>query len=643
MAQSGGYAGNILYIDLTENSIRKEPLNLDIAKDYIGGLGLNTKLAYDLIKPGTDPLSPENVIVIGTGPLSGTLAPGNGRIFAASKLPNNTIGWAGSGGMSFGCMFKASGYDHIVVKGKAAKPVYLKIFDDDVEICDAKALWGKGVDETTDDLWKEFDRPLGVITIGPSGENLVSFAMSFVDKAGSLGRGGLGAVMGAKNLKAIIVKGTKGVKVSDQKRFRDIYNSLFDRMRKWAPLKKWQELGYVLYSEPMGILSSEFYLEKMKKERIGCISCTGADKDVVQIKEGRFKGFTACTTSAPNLLFPQTVWGLPYDESIKFAAMLDDYGLDVYEFLSLIDFSNKLYSNGIISSDYMDSKIERTFDSLTEWVGKITYRKGFGDILANGLQGVIDKFGEDTKALAPPMTKGLTTYQNPKGPIVWDRLGTSEFGFIVGMRGPHLAAGSSPTYYAKGRPLEEFVTHLDRTGVPDSAVKRILPPPDEWSWGLDAGIVTSDEKMGLNVGRLTRYGEDWFTAFASMGICGKTQVLRFYTAELLAELYSAATGIEISKEELMKSAERAWNLLKVANVKEGFGRDEMPNRWFEKPMFLDYSHGKVEITEEIMSKFVDDYYDERGWNKETGVPTKQKLLELGLNDVAQELERLGKL
>ncbi len=212
-----GYAGSILHVDLTSNETKKEPLNSNIAEKFIGGFGLNAKLLYDSIEPGIDPLSPENAIVLGAGPLVGTIAPGATRIYAASKLPiNNAMGWCGAGGMSFGIMLKNAGYDHIVIKGQAENPVYLKIFDDNVELCDASELWGMGTGETTDKLWNEFGRPLGVTSIGQGGEKLSRISMSFVDRASSLGRGGLGAVMGSKNLKAIITKGTKGISVSDQ-------------------------------------------------------------------------------------------------------------------------------------------------------------------------------------------------------------------------------------------------------------------------------------------------------------------------------------------------------------------------------------------------------------------------------------------
>ena len=632
----GGYAGTILLIDLTRNEVKKEPSTSEPLKDFIGGLGLSVKLAYEHIRPGTEPLSPENTIIIGAGPLVGTLAPGSSRIYAVAKFPiNNAIAWAGAGGMTFGGMLKNTGYDNVVIKGRASKPVYLKIFDDDVEICDAGQLWGKGIEKTCEQLWAEFGWPAGIISIGQAGENLVRFAMASVDNASTLGRGGFGAVMGSKNLKAIIVKGTKGVKVSRRREFMRLVNGLLDRVRRWEHLKEWHEFGFWL---GLPLVPKEMYYE-LNKQRLSCISCPISDKDVVEIKKGRFKGLTKVTTTAINSIIPRLV-GLSLEDSIKCTGTLDDYGIDMFEFFSIIGFVNDLYHHGIITAEHMESKIPLDLESLEKWAGKIANREGFGDILAQGVPGIIDKFGDRSQRFAPPMSKGLSVYSGPTGPLVWDRFGTMELSQMVNPRGAHVAAGGSPTYYAI-RPLEKFRTHLGRMGVPESAVGRILPQPQDWQWGLKLGLVSPEDKVGLNVGRLTRYSEDWFSVLGSLGICARAQINRFYYADLLAELYSAATGIQISKEELMKAGERGWNLLKAANVREGFARrdDSFSERWLrEGSQFVEYT-GKVKISMEIVNKFLDDYYEERGWDVETGTPTKEKLLELGLEGVAEDVVR----
>jgi len=634
----GGYAGNILHVDLTKNEVHKEPVAPELAKTFIGGLGFSVKLAYDHIKPGIEPLSPENTIIIGAGPLVGTIAPGSSRIYAAAKFPiNNAIAWAGAGGMTFGAMLKNAGYDNVVIKGRASRPVYLKIFDDDVEICDAGELWGKGVEETSQQLWTKFSWPAGIIAIGQAGENSVKFAMSFVDNASTLGRGGFGAVMGSKNLKAIIVKGTKGVRVSHPRKFMKLVDGLFQRIKRWEHLDEWHEFGFWL---GLPVVPKEMYYE-LNKRRLSCIGCPIGDKDVVEIKKGKYKGLTKVTTTAINAVTPSLL-GLSVEDSIKCTGTLDDYGMDMFEFFSVVSFVNDLYDQGIITAEYMESKIPFDLESLEKWARKIANREGFGDILAEGLPGIINRFGKESQRFAPPMSKGLSVYSGPTGPLIWNRFGTMEFSQLVNPRGAHVAAGGSPTYYAV-RPLEKFPTHLDRMGVPENAVQRILPQPGDWQWGLKFGLVSPEDKVGLNVGRMTRYSEDWLSVLGSLGVCARAQINRFYYANLLAELYSTATGIQIDKEELMKAGERVWNLLKAANVREGFDRkdDSFSRRWLEeKSQFIEYT-GKVKISLEIADKFLDDYYEERGWDVERGIPTREKLLELGLKDAAKEIARAG--
>jgi aldehyde:ferredoxin oxidoreductase len=205
---TGGFAGHILRVDLTERDITSSPIESRLVEKYIGGLGLTVKLAYDSIKPGTEPLSPQNPIVLGAGALVGTNVPAASRIYAVTKLPaSQTIGWCGAGGVNFGFHFKNAGFDHLIIEGRADHPVFLKIINDRVEICDAARLWGQSIESTCEILWGEHGPSAGVLAIGQAGEHAVSFSMAFVDRIATLGRGGLGAIMGSKNLKALVVMG----------------------------------------------------------------------------------------------------------------------------------------------------------------------------------------------------------------------------------------------------------------------------------------------------------------------------------------------------------------------------------------------------------------------------------------------------
>jgi aldehyde:ferredoxin oxidoreductase len=204
------------------------------------------------------------------------------------------------------------------------------------------------------------------------------------------------------------------------------------------------------------------------------------------------------------------------------------------------------------------------------------------------------------------------------------RLGTMEFEQVVNPKGAHVASGGSPTYVGAGGTIDKFKTHFKRMGIPDSATHRIFSPPLK--------------QMGINVGRLTRYSEDWYTILTNMGLCARAQMNRFYGIDLIVDFYTAVTGLEMTKNSLKISAERTWNLLKILNVREGFSKkdDAFPSEWF-KPLnfgdselpFQDFYGGTL-ITVDIANQLLDDYYDERGWDKFNGIPTREKIKELNL-------------
>ncbi|GAG31164.1 unnamed protein product, partial [marine sediment metagenome] len=221
------------YVNLTSGSITKEPLDPDMARTYIGGAGIINKLAYDLIPPDVDPLSPENAIIIGTGPFNGTMIPGCSEVMIVYKSPLNGSFPHSNGGGYFSHFLKSSGYDHLAVTGQSDKPVYLKIHDADVELCDASDLWGMDVFDTTDELRRRHE-PCSVIPIGQAGENLVNISVTQIDKGGTVGSGGLCAVMGAKKLKAIVaVQGTKAIAVADPKRLQKLVDEILGRVEKY--------------------------------------------------------------------------------------------------------------------------------------------------------------------------------------------------------------------------------------------------------------------------------------------------------------------------------------------------------------------------------------------------------------------------
>jgi len=626
-----GYAGKILFVDLSSGEVESKPLDMADAKLYLGGLGLNNKLAYDLIEPGNDALAPENPIIIGAGPLIGTMVPGAARIIGTSKFPLSGAISAGSGSMTFGFNMKRAGFDNIVITGKAEKPVYVLIEDDNVRTLDASDLWGKDNYEAVDALWSRHGR-CASISIGQAGENLVKFSLALVDKMATIGRAGFGAVMGSKNLKAILVRGTGGIRVADPKGFMHEVDSLFDRAKKFK---------YHAASVAYGILNAggSFMLgedgpyglnayNKIKKDRIACPSCFIADKDSLVIPDGEFAGMKIYTHSF-GMIAQTAMKGMIPDcaKAARIVNMQNRYGLGQQEFEALFDLLIEATEKGALREDQVGA-ISRDYDTMHDLIEKIVFRKGFGDILAEGWMATIEEFGLEPAQFASHI-KGLATHYDPR-----ERgLGTMEFEELVNPRGGHHQSGGSPSYN-QGAPAEMFERHADRMGAPPEAVGRIMDSP-----------------LGVNMARLTRYSEDWFSVFDSLGICIRSQNNRFYSADICARLFSTATGIQMDKTDIMEAGERVWNLYKALNWREGFDRkdDQPPDKWFE-PLkaaggefeMKDYFQTRT-LTRKDLEELLDDYYDERGWDPATGCPSRETLGRLGLDYVIEDFEARGLL
>lgn len=591
----GGFAGKLLFVDLGKHVISTKPVDEDLAVDYVGGLGVCIKLASDLIPPGIAPLSPESVFVLGTGPLVGTNLPSASRVYVVSKLPaSKTVGWCGAGGYAFGAQLKYAGYDHIIVKGMSHTPVYLYIEDERIEIRDASDLWGLGVEAAYNLICTKHKGPIGVLTIGPAGENKSTLSMAFVDRISTLGRGGFGAVMGSKNLKAIVVKGKGRLKVADHKRFNAISRSVINAIKEYPHLREWQDMG-MYKAFPMGPLDD--YM-RMKVRRAACVSCPVGCKDIVRIPEGPHAGLKKHTSSAINLLTPifygiKDIW-----DSVRLVTELDNYGLDMFEFFSLMGFARKLLTSGIIQLETNEPEIEmKSLSSMMAWAKKVAHREGTGDLLADGILSAAERIGSGAKEHVGILIKGIKPYVGPGSALSWDRFGTMELGQVLDPRGPHVGSGGSPTYFSL-RPLNVFPKHLKRMGVPDSAIIRILGPNCEQ----------------LNVGRLLRYSHAWFATLGSLGICARGQINRFYSADICAEAYESATGIPASKQELARRVNRIWKNLRDINAREGWddSHEKFPEEWFGESGFKDYVTGEP-LTMDQAEMMKRDYYSEWGW------------------------------
>jgi aldehyde:ferredoxin oxidoreductase len=628
-----GYAGRILYVDLSSKKIKKEKLGEELIRNYLGNLGINTKLAYDLIKPGTDPLSSENRIILGTGPLGGTVAPACSRSNANYKSPLTHLFGSANSGDSVGLMLKFAGYDHLVISGKAKRPVYLKIDDDEVQFLDASHLWGKDVFETTDTLWAELG-DYWVNCIGPAGENLVNFAASVTNKHSLYGRTGIGAVMGSKNLKAIAARGTKAITVADRKRFMKIVEGLLEKIKTSPATELWREFGFVVafpayggtglfercnYAEGFADLAKAFSKEEYRshvvKRAYACPGCPVGCKQVVEIKDGKYAGLNYRVAALGSQVGYHNQAGVEdWDEVVKCVELENKYGLDSTSLGSTVGFAVELYKRGIMTKKDTDGmELDWGGETTRALIEKIVRREGIGDILADGVKAAAEKFGPEAHQYAGHL-KGLEITLGVRG-----RLSTENFGEFTNPRGGHLERSPSLTFVP--RKPKVFPPFSAGIGVPKDRLEIVCDGPE-----------------GFNVSRLTKWVEDYNTVLASMGMCHRTPVTQHFNLKIITDLFRAATGIDMSPDELREAGERIWNLERAFNEREGAARKEdmPPWRVLNEPIKI----GDKEfpgIGEEGANKLLDEYYEERGWNIKEGRLSRGKLEELGLADVASDL------
>ena len=658
-----GHVGTIIELDLTNR--RTSPVVLDeaLVPKFMGGTGLGAKILYDSVGPGIDPLSPENIVIFATGPLSGTSAPANGRTEAITKSPLTGIIGRGNFGGWWGPRLKKAGFEAVVVRGTSEDPVYLSIDDDRVELRGAQHLWGKDTWETTDTLKSELGSDISVLAIGPAGENLVRFACPIGDYHHAPGRSHTGCVMGAKKLKAIAVRGTKEVPIFHAERFKEAAMEAVDRIisypqrgmrmqagSNYLPInaakaevvsgKHFQDGRLSPDSEIWDLPDSALRHLKTEKGYYG-YHCPyakyyGCDLMAV-VTEGPYKGLKVGGVAFSH---PGFEWGAKcgiktYPAMWKCRELCQRYGMDQ---TTPVPMAMELYEKGIISEKDTDG-LELTWgneSAIHEMLGKIARREGFGDILAEGGVKAAAKIGRGAEHY-PYTVKGMEVPSTD--PRMVAMLGKS-LGHIVSLRGgdnldtthgleaEHISAWAREKGWSEEQYLGWLTEWID---MPKEVKAQIFgtPPSTEFlkPWNT-AGRAASVKWHG-----------DYTSMFNSLGIClMATNYSHALGPTHLAELYSACTGGEITAEEIMRTGERIFNLMKAYNVREGLTRedDNWPERFYREPR-----DGSRIAPKEKLEQLLDEYYELRGWNKERGVPTKGKLDELGLGDIADELLGMG--
>ncbi len=612
-----GYAGTILYVDLTTGKTRTEKLSEEVAKKYIGGIGLGMKLYLSNSKAGVDPFTSENPLILAVGPVSGTMFPtgGNGHSFISKSPETNCVGEAVSHG-TFGAELKRAGYDAVILTGKAEKPVYLWIDDESVQLLDASQVWGKSPGETEDAIKNELgDYYVRVASIGLAGEKLSKIACIINEKTRAAGRTGLGSVMGSKNLKAIAVRGTRDIVVAKPDEFISMVKEFHERM-KGPAAQKYRTLGTsenIMIQNALSCLptrnfnnahfenaekvSAETLNERYIAKIIACNSCAMRCEHEAVIREGPYKGTLA-------RMEYDNIWALgpncgvdKLDAIIKAAELCNYYGLDATSTGVTVSFVMDCHEKGILTHEDLNG-LDAHFGNaevLIQLIERIGKREGIGDILADGVKVAAEKVGKNSSQLAMQI-KGLevTGYD-------LRCLKTAALGSAVSFRGADHNRSGAYTIDLKGK--------VDRL------------------------------KVEKGRGKLVKDAEDIYALIDSLIICKNAKGTLYREFADMAKLYNLVTGFEMTPEELNIAGERISTLAKLINVREGKSRkdDTLPWKVINQPITDEGPVKGSVVTQEELDLLLDDYYQARGWNVE-GIPTKDKLKELGLEDFSTIIE-----
>ncbi|RLI44379.1 hypothetical protein DRO69_07515 [Candidatus Bathyarchaeota archaeon] len=666
-----GWTNTILHIDLTSGKISKTSSKPYI-REFLGGRGVNVKLLYELTKPGQNPLDPQSPIILGWGPLVGSgIIGGNQTEITFRTYPNGLYGTANFGGQ-LGPEMKFAGYDHVIITGRASKPTYIYIENDNIELRDASGLWGKDTFETPDLIKEEIGDPdIKVLCIGPAGEKLVAFASIEHNYRAAAGHGA-GAIMGSKNLKAIAVRGTKGIKVYDAEKILQINEELVNRGKEVGE-KKLKEVEEEIERRREGKETNWIVKRKLGASigNLNGFSEAGLSWDDIEktnpivFKEEQkgAQGFYPCYACPSIWRWLDCPWmvKVPGDGVMVLGCMswyvyrmytsdmktlleadmlMSRYGLDHQSIMGTISWLMQIYDKGIISAKDTDGiPMEKgSREAILTTIHKIANREGFGNILADGALAFAQKLGKEAEYYLIHKKGLLQSVSYDYRVHVNRALSTA-----VDTRGDTIRSSSglfTPTVmYFKG-------THYNNPEL----VREALRLAKE-AYGTEKAA-TPWEYEGVE--NLVRMYQDFCLAGDITGECifvfrgiyeFKADSFQPEVRELFANMVSAATGVNITADELWRICNKVITLERAWNIREGHkGRedDTIPRRLLEERLpdgpFKGYTLNKEKL-EELKSR----YYALRGWDIETGIPTRETLEKYNLKDVADDLEKLGKL
>ncbi len=594
-----GYHGKILRINLKTQEVKLETLDLDMAKKFIGGRGLGTKFMVDEVDPKVDPFSPENKLMVVTGPLTGTATPTGGRYMVVTKSPlTGTIASSNSGGF-FGAELKFAGYDMIIFEDKSEEPIYVNIVDDKVEFKSAKHLWGKLVGEVTDELQAEHGKKARVMTIGPAGENLSRLAAIMNEKDRAAGRSGVGAVMGSKNLKAVVVKGSNKVPIHDEAALKAVFKDSLKKIRENGvtgeglptygtavlvniinengvyPVRNFQES----YDPKADDISGETMAADYLKRKNPCYRCP--------IACGRWVEVDGVEMAGPEY---ETLWcfgsncGITDLKEVLLANNeCNELGLDTISAGTTLAAAMELRQRDLVKAEEIEGEPLEfgNTKSIVEWTRKLAYREGFGDKLAEGSYRLCEMYGEPELSMSVKKQE-LPAY-DPRG--------------IQG-QGLQYATSNRGGCHVRG-----YLISPEILGLPEKLDKNELEGKAFWAKAFQ-DLTAAIDSAGLCL----------FTSFA-LG------------ADDYAGLINAVCGTDHTGETVFAAGDRIWNIEKLFNLEAGIdpSEDKLPRRLLEDEIPNGPSKGSVNNLKILLP----EYYELRGWTP-GGIPTDEKLKELGL-------------
>lgn len=611
-----GYMGKALLVDLSRESITTQPIPNEWYEDFLGGEGLAVRFFYDHMNPNRDALDPDSPIIFGTGPLNGTKAPEGGRLVVVFRSPaTGTLGLTNVGG-HFAPTLKKAGYDLLMVVGKASKPVWLRIADDQVSIEKAGDLWGRRISPTEKTIKNNMGAKAQVISIGPAGENLVNFSCLMTDNHRAAGRCGGGAVFGSKNLKAIGVLGTQEVAVADPdalnaaaKKSREeidaeaftsgllkpfgtpgFYNSI--SATGTLPTKNWQR---TTYPESHDVLGHEAYHNTLMVKPYACAQCYIACGRKTTIKEGPYAGESGGGPEYETLgAFGAKCLINDVSAVAKLGYDCNELGLDTISAGQILATAMEWYDRGMLNKENSDG-IEITWGNVPaalEIVRKMAYREGIGDLLADGSKKAAEKLGGGAEDYAFHV-KGLE----------------------MAACGVHASKGEAVVHAVSPRGadhLRPYASVVDAFGYTEA----------------ELGITEKQNPLEDGNKGWVKPLQELSMATNLLGACLFASICLAVKASTWAALYSAVTGRFLTLEALLKAAERTINMERIINTRFGFDRkdDKLPRRLLEEPATDGVGKGQVVN----MDKALDSYYAAMGWDIATGIPKPEKLNELKL-------------